>query len=42
VKPDDLAATLYHLLGMNPEAEVIDRNNRPLVIAGKPVLDVIA
>ena len=42
VRPEDLAATLYYLLGMNPEAEIIDRNNRPLVIAGKPVLDVIA
>jgi hypothetical protein len=42
VRPDDLAATLYNLLGINPESEVIDRNNRPLVISGKPVLDVIA
>jgi hypothetical protein len=42
VRPDDLAATLYYLLGINPEAEIIDRNNRPLVISGKPVLDVIA
>ena len=39
---DDLAATLYHLLGINPDAEIIDRNNRPLAISGKPVLDVIA
>src|SRR6478736_4575500 len=39
VRPDDLAATLYHLLGINPDSEVIDRNNRPLVISGKPVLD---
>jgi hypothetical protein len=42
VKPDDLAATLYYLLGINPDSEVIDRNNRPLAIAGKPVLDVVA
>jgi Protein of unknown function (DUF1501) len=42
VRPDDLAATLYYLLGINPDAEVIDRNNRPLAIAGRPVLDVIA
>jgi uncharacterized protein (DUF1501 family) len=42
VKPEDLAATLYYLLGMKPEAEVIDRNNRPLAISGKPVIDVIA
>jgi hypothetical protein len=42
VRPDDLAATLYYLMGINPDSEVIDRNNRPLVISGKPVLDVIA
>jgi hypothetical protein len=42
VKPEDLAATLYYLLGINPESEIYDRNNRPLVISGKPVLDVIA
>lgn len=42
VKPADLAATLYHLLGIDPHAEVYDRNNRPLVIAGDPVRSVIA
>jgi len=42
VRPEDLAATLYYLLGINPAAEVTDRNNRPLVIGGKPVLDVVA
>jgi len=42
VRPEDLAATLYHLLGINPNAEIIDRNNRPLAIAGKPVLDLVA
>jgi hypothetical protein len=42
VRPEDLAATLYHLMGINPESEIVDRNNRPLVISGKPVLDVIA
>ncbi len=42
VRPEDLAATLYYLMGINPESEIIDRNNRPLVISGKPVLDVIA
>ena len=42
VRPADLAATLYHLLGIDAHAEVYDRNNRPLVIAGDPVLDVIA
>lgn len=40
VKPEDLAATLYSLLGINPETEVYDRTNRPLAIAGKPVTDI--
>jgi hypothetical protein len=42
VKPEDLAATLYYLLGISPDSEIHDRNNRPLVIAGRPVLDVVA
>jgi hypothetical protein len=42
VKPEDLAATIYHLLGINPDAEIRDRNDRPLAIGGRPVLDVIA
>jgi hypothetical protein len=42
VRPEDLAATIYHLLGINPDAEIHDRNHRPLAIGGRPVLDVIA
>lgn len=43
VKPDDLAATMYHLLGIDHEAEVRDTQNRPLPITrGVPVMDVIA
>ena len=42
MKPEDLAATIYYLLGISPDSEVRDRNNRPLAIAGKPVLDVVA
>jgi hypothetical protein len=42
VKPEDLAATIYYLLGISPNSEIRDRNNRPLIIAGKPVLDVVA
>lgn len=42
VKPEDLAATLYYLLGIPPDSEIHDRNDRPLAIAGKPVLDVVA
>ena len=42
VKPEDLAATLFYLLGIDPAQEIIDRNDRPLVIGGHPLLDVIA
>ena len=28
--PDDLGATVYHVLGIDPEAEVRDRQNRPV------------
>jgi hypothetical protein len=41
--PDDLAATMFHLLGINHETEVRDTLNRPLPIAaGKPIYDVMA
>ena len=42
VRPEDLAATIYHLLGIAPQTEVRDRLNRPLAIAGKPVLEVVS
>ncbi len=42
VRPEDLAATIYHLLGIPPDSEIHDRNNRPLAIAGKPVMEVVA
>lgn len=43
VKPDDLAATVYHLLGIHHETEVHDREGRPLAITrGRPVMEVIA
>ncbi|MCA9141172.1 MAG: DUF1501 domain-containing protein [Planctomycetales bacterium] len=42
VKPEDLAATMYYLLGIDPATEIYDRNNRPLVIGGDTVHDVIA
>jgi hypothetical protein len=41
--PDDLAATMYHLLGIPHDAEVRDSANRPLAISsGKPVHEIIA
>jgi hypothetical protein len=33
VKPDDLAATIYHLLGIDPHTEVRDTLNRPVPIS---------
>ncbi len=42
VRPEDLAATLYTLMGIDPATEVHDRANRPLTIAGRPIMDVIA
>ncbi|HZO85817.1 MAG TPA: DUF1501 domain-containing protein, partial [Verrucomicrobiae bacterium] len=43
VRPDDLAATLYYMLGIDPDTEVYGVGNRPLLIAdGKPVLDILS
>jgi hypothetical protein len=43
VRPDDLAATMFHLLGIDPGTQVRDASNRPLVIAeGKVVHGVFA
>ena len=43
VRPDDLAATMYHLLGISPDTEVHDTADRPLVISGGNVIhDIIA
>jgi hypothetical protein len=38
VSPADVAATIYHCLGIDPRAEVTDQQGRPLVVAsGKPI-----
>jgi hypothetical protein len=43
VKPDDLAATMYYLLGIDPHAEVSGPGGRPVFVTdGKPVMNVIA
>ena len=43
VKPDDLAATMYHVLGIQPDTEVRDVVNRPVPISyGKVIQKVIA
>jgi uncharacterized protein DUF1501 len=42
VRPDDLAATVYYMLGIDPQTEVYGVGNRPLLITnGKPVLDIL-
>jgi hypothetical protein len=43
VRPDDLAATMFYLLGIDPGTEVYDALDRPLPIAaGRPVIDLLA
>ncbi|HUY35628.1 MAG TPA: DUF1501 domain-containing protein [Pirellulales bacterium] len=43
VRPDDLAATMFQLLGIDPATEVRDRANRPLLIAGgNPIAGLLA
>ncbi|HZZ71895.1 MAG TPA: DUF1501 domain-containing protein [Pirellulales bacterium] len=38
VRPDDLAATMFHLLGISPQTEVYDGFHRPLPIAAGDVV----
>lgn len=40
VKPEDLAATIYKLMGIDPGTEIYDRNDRPLVIGGDPLNEI--
>jgi hypothetical protein len=43
VSPDDVAATIFHLMGVNPATEVHDTQNRPLPISrGNVIEEVIA
>ena len=42
VKPEDLAATLFQLLGIDPGTAIYDRDHRPLVIGGNTIHEVIA
>jgi len=41
VKPEDLAATIYYLLGISPGTEIYNKDNRPLPIGGRPILDIM-
>ncbi len=43
VRPDDIAATLYWALGIDPSTEVTDTQSRPLPIAlGQPISKIFA
>jgi hypothetical protein len=43
VRPEDLAATMFEALGIDPETEIVDKLNRPLPIArGKSIREVFA
>lgn len=43
VRPDDLAATLFHLLGMDPATEVRGQADRPVAISsGRIIEDILA
>jgi hypothetical protein len=42
-RPEDLAATMFAALGLDPETEIRDKLNRPLPIArGEPIREVFA
>ena len=42
VSPADVAATIYHCLGLDPRAHVVDQQNRPLVVsAGTPIQAIL-
>jgi hypothetical protein len=43
MRPEDLAATMFDALGIDPDTEIRDKLNRPLPIArGKPVTELFA
>lgn len=43
VRPEDLSATMFALLGLDPHTEIHDALDRPLPIAaGRPIVDVMA
>jgi hypothetical protein len=40
----DIVATIYHVLGIDPEMTVPDRSDRPVIIAqgGEPLHEILA
>jgi len=41
IKPGDLAATIYHCLGVDPETQVRDRLNRPMALTEGKVIQAV-
>jgi uncharacterized protein (DUF1501 family) len=42
-RPEDLAATMFEALGIDPETEIRDAQNRPLPVSrGKPIREILA
>lgn len=41
VRPEDISATMFHLLGIDPHTEVRDALNRPLPLSGGSVIEGI-
>jgi hypothetical protein len=39
--PDDVGATVYHVLGVDPEVEVRDRQDRPVRLNRGAVMDAL-
>mgnify|MGYP000723995770 CR=1 FL=1 len=40
VTPDDVAATIYYLMGIDPRSEVMDAQGRPIMISsGNPIME---
>jgi hypothetical protein len=35
ISPKDILATMYHLLGIDPERTIPDRLGRPIAVAGE-------
>jgi hypothetical protein len=43
ISPKDLLATMYHLLGIDPHTQILDRQNRPMpLVEGQVIADALA
>ena len=43
VTPDDVAATIHYLMGIDPRSEIVDAQGRPIMISsGQPIMEVVA